>query len=898
MSGRVAETTAYLQPRAGSFWCWSEDGEAVEWRGGSTIAFRREVREILWRLAPEGLPGFDLVVLTLAACRDDFRSELLKRVPEAHQVLFPVPTSLKRGPLGKATLLSLALRQHRIVPAASAESLLLAWHRDAFPALLPVERSGTPPRLELLILQLRVGLRRVHEDQASMRLATSLEEPLLPADPSELPPTAETVRSCLESLREDSALRGVARIAREVLGALPAPQASERLDEAFDGGIADLANRGAFDRLLTSELAHEDEVMLARIVLGEALYVRREPARRHQDGARIVVLDVGLRMWGIPRIYGAATALALGASSPRQRSVECWIATESGHRVVALTQRSGVATMLAELSTTTHPGLALADLVQTVATSRRLGEVFVVTHPDVLRDPEFSRALAAATRVLPELRVVTVDRDGELRVDAVSTRGTHPLARARLDLDPILPRGSATPERQGLPSILFDPRFPLRLPHSPERARLRRDGRGGILSLTRDRCLVHGESPFGATGLGKLLTAAIPAGKLRYFSNAYGDSVLLVLQTSDTLAKVVTVELPTGETRSAEVTIERMHEATFVFRDPKLFIVTRDSILAFDTSLGVMLDRTPLRPGLQSRELHALLFCAPNSSTDLWFEHGLEQPFVAVPRPLGHKRPTPIIDVAGQPPRFLLRDGSLAFVVNGNPDPWSRKRHQDLVIMSVLAADEYGRHLLVSTPQGYVSGVVHRETSSAVIWWSAPELSVKDTGWTFGEDGVLLAHPFETVPALHHYVDGIALVGGSIVVRGTREAERWRLTGTGSDGGALAWAVAIQDETLFTEFSPILTPSGHGYRLSIATWPSGSHAFFDSRGLLHLVSHDPRLAQLTIVLVKDAPAAIWSSRGHGHGAETFFEQDEQVGREVVLRELAEFIGAALGESAP
>src|SRR5689334_18676434 len=72
MSHRSHLLTDYLRPPANSFWQWQNQGNVVAWPDGTTIAFRPELRLILERLAPGGLPPLGSVVLLLAACRESW----------------------------------------------------------------------------------------------------------------------------------------------------------------------------------------------------------------------------------------------------------------------------------------------------------------------------------------------------------------------------------------------------------------------------------------------------------------------------------------------------------------------------------------------------------------------------------------------------------------------------------------------------------------------------------------------------------------------------------------------------------------------------------------------------------------------------------------------------------
>jgi hypothetical protein len=58
------------------------------------------------------------------------------------------------------------------------------------------------------------------------------------------------------------------------------------------------------------------------------------------------------------------------------------------------------------------------------------------------------------------------------------------------------------------------------------------------------------------------------------------------------------------------------------------------------------------------------------------------------------------------------------------------------------------------------------------------------------------------------------------------------------------------------------------------SWPDGSEAVADSRGLLHLKSSDPRLAEITLVMVNEKPTAAWSSDGARSGSSYFVGNGE------------------------
>ena len=71
------------------------------------------------------------------------------------------------------------------------------------------------------------------------------------------------------------------------------------------------------DRLLLSELAHDDLTLAVRIAMNEALYLRRETPPSNPPKHRAVLLDSGIRLWGVPRVFATAVGMALAAAAQR-----------------------------------------------------------------------------------------------------------------------------------------------------------------------------------------------------------------------------------------------------------------------------------------------------------------------------------------------------------------------------------------------------------------------------------------------------------------------------------------------------------------------------------------------------------------------------------------------------
>ncbi|RLS72559.1 MAG: hypothetical protein DWI01_04030 [Planctomycetota bacterium] len=518
-----------FQPPVGWWWEWRDEGRVIVWREQeTTIAFREEVEGIVGELAPEDPPVAGSIVLLLAACRDDWHDptaravlhELVRRcgggVVEHGEVADVV------GLLGKVRALPEDLRGSYAARKVLA-AMALETPAGRAPAVGPAARAsgvGTPRHATLAELRrewqpLRTGLVGLDEGTLRTRVATGLDTPPSAADPVDLPLPPETViRGVPPELLDDPETSAVAALAREVMAAVTLPRRLEAPVDRPEGGFADIANRGSLDRLLLSELAHDASIFAARVALGEALYLRRELSAPPPLHGRTVLLDSGVRMWGVPRAYAAAVALALRAQAGPGGETAVFRAGREGLVPVDLATKEGLVDHLRAIEINAHPGLALAAFA---AATPPGADAVLVTCEEALADPEFQPLAAACP--LDVLHVVTVARDGRLRLLVRSRRGTRVVREAILDAAKLLAAGPAPkpvrplfePASHDLPAIFGVDPFPLRLSHQADVERTWRVDGVGAFTFTEDgRLLFWDDRRLGA----RQIATGLPRGRL------------------------------------------------------------------------------------------------------------------------------------------------------------------------------------------------------------------------------------------------------------------------------------------------------------------------------------------------------------------------------------------------
>lgn len=133
------------------------------------------------------------------------------------------------------------------------------------------------------------GLAKVDAERLLLRFKVGLDVLPGPA-PDDLMPPARA-RALITSLLDDEELGGLARAARRLIGAVHLPHHVSEQQDLPLGGVSDLANRGDLDRLLLSELAHDDLTLAVRVAIKEALYLRRESPPRIPPSGRALLID-------------------------------------------------------------------------------------------------------------------------------------------------------------------------------------------------------------------------------------------------------------------------------------------------------------------------------------------------------------------------------------------------------------------------------------------------------------------------------------------------------------------------------------------------------------------------------------------------------------------------------
>jgi hypothetical protein len=421
---------------------WSEAGDAVETGDGKTFAFAVEIIHFLEGFAAQGrLIHFAFLLHLLALLRPT-----RIRPPSPPSLLSEAFSSPGRNVRNAGAFCALLCRD--ISPAIDPPTIEQLWDLLQAPGWRSfegpaVERRADLPPLEPAELERRV--RTALEKYSIEEVLHWLHKGCGPA-PEAGKRMAEEMQArrprglsgVLARLAEHARLREAAPFVAQLVSALTLPPRRLVQPELPLGGYSDVATRGAVEHLLPSQLVFDGEDFVRRHASNELLYFRREEPQQPIAQTLIVLLDQGVRTWGIVRVVLTAALFALGRLAERKHFTLTLAATSTGGRLLDPLHDSAqeLEKALAASDLSAHPGLALEAVLQEQPGEAR--DVVLLSHPRSLAEPDVA---AAARRAGPLTRVfaVTVNDRGDTALHQLQHGGAVSLSRFHVDLQAALP---------------------------------------------------------------------------------------------------------------------------------------------------------------------------------------------------------------------------------------------------------------------------------------------------------------------------------------------------------------------------------------------------------------------------------------------------------------------------
>ncbi|ACU63249.1 hypothetical protein [Chitinophaga pinensis] len=490
------------------FWHWTEEGTVIEFARGQTICFKEE---LINHLSPEYIttPPLSVLLIILMIGKMDRQSkegitpEILKQelwraminpeswlyrsspedLPRDTNTLHSFvdllyPLSRQYWQEGKRTILFNCLFGQ--IPLALANGWgkeMLAIFRQLPPEDYCAPRiddnnwsnkqAGDDLRVMSRILQ-KYPYTDVLEQELEALIKTPPAPPPAPAPiemPEELPlPAQAGEKDLLQELTEDERTAYIALLTQQLMAAIHLPMHTNRAGDMTIGGVSDITNKGAIDKLLLSELANEDDVLMARLANNEALYLRREEIPDKMHTHRFILIDTSIKMWGTPHMLAISTALACIMDKKQQATITSYALAGDQSTAIDLTNKNDIVKAMHLLSPALRSANALFAFNE-LHTLNSNQEFFLITSEELFHETLFQQAFVTLRPHNGFL--VTVNRDATVQLYRYLSGHRKLVSRACINMQQPVPRTKKQGARHGFrgaPTILDIPRFLEQLP--------------------------------------------------------------------------------------------------------------------------------------------------------------------------------------------------------------------------------------------------------------------------------------------------------------------------------------------------------------------------------------------------------------------------------------------------
>jgi hypothetical protein len=418
---------------------WSADGEVIEDDHDRTFAFAGEVVSFIEGFALQRpLIHFGHVLHLLALLRQD-------QPPNGDKSLaFLRPAFQQAGRVHRNAGVFCAVLCRDLPAVAEAPSSWQVWKRVILrvtnaghgdlsrqelgeePPLLPAEfEDRVSQALSVYTLKdmqhwLKHGHGPVEDAGAQIAEAVVIEKP-------------RSLQGVLAELATKERLSGAIPYVAQLVSALTLPPRRLAQQELPLGGYTDVTTRGHPEHILPSQYALDDLEFLRRHAERELLYYRREEPHVQTREELVVLLDQGIRTWGVVRLVLAAALFALGQFANRRRMpFHLAVTSAGGAPIDPLTVEPDPLAELVQTSDfSAHPGLAVERVL--AADSETPRDIVLLTQPFSLTEPDVAAA-AKRLRKGSRLFAVAVDASGSVQFSEVRHGVPVPLARFQVDL--------------------------------------------------------------------------------------------------------------------------------------------------------------------------------------------------------------------------------------------------------------------------------------------------------------------------------------------------------------------------------------------------------------------------------------------------------------------------------
>lgn len=525
-------TIKYFQAREFYFWKWAEKGILIEWENGDTICYRADLVGLLHKLEHTGFASLDSILLVLGACQKTWSAEenkeqllmdifnmidvdldekekeeldhFFRRAMKALNILGELPEELRKGKNRIHLLHELFSKTSLKLPVEASKNILATFETGQLDKTIFKQKQLF--LIDKFKLDLGVIIDVLSPYKTAEELANQLKTGLknVPETPEiELP--EQDAEDLLSQLANDNKTQGLANLTQRLMASLHIPMHTDGVSDQAYGGISDITNQGNFDRLLLSELAYDNNTLMARLVNNEALYYHHEAPPIQQQQHRIILLDSTIKMWGLPRVFGLSAALACTQNIKEKVSIEVFSLSGKNYQKMDLTSKNGVLEAMGQLDGHLDCSQALVDFFKNQSKQEETENVWITTE-HVFKEKAFLEHLSFLQQALDYL--ITVNRQSDLQFYQLNFGKRKLLNSLKLDLKEHLfaqkKIHKKTQIHKELPAFFHGEKSPLYLPTPSVKFtkwNTIRLSNGAVISITNNRMLLWSSPHHGAVEL-------------------------------------------------------------------------------------------------------------------------------------------------------------------------------------------------------------------------------------------------------------------------------------------------------------------------------------------------------------------------------------------------------------
>ena len=327
----------YFQATNNAFWRWEDGGDVIALTNGCTIAYKGLIVQVIQSMASQGIPAFGELLLAIIATNEHnwelFYGDYWSKNKEEYsglmvdegvlsfqQTLAALPKEYKVGEKRLQVLRAVFEHGHNLKSRKKSVRILQLLEKDLFDREDFIMDDATDKKRLNNYRSLGLLNRRFPTPESIIKAIAGLPEipEETPLEIVEIPQGEGEPVDFVEELTHNYKTFQVGALIKRIWSGMNIPMHAVLPNEQKLGGVADLTNKGTFDKLLISEFAYDDLTLMSRLANQEALYLNRERPPNADAQERIILIDTSIKNWGTPRTIAYAVMVAI-AKHPKSK---------------------------------------------------------------------------------------------------------------------------------------------------------------------------------------------------------------------------------------------------------------------------------------------------------------------------------------------------------------------------------------------------------------------------------------------------------------------------------------------------------------------------------------------------------------------------------------------------